>query len=434
MDDLRSMKPPNDALIIGVLHDDEVALSHDDSFDDVLTVVKAKSKIKAQKKTNIPVKTCEQRRKIQPNRSTTEIICKSDAAWRKDLQAAGLAWSFYRNQKERFSSHDQPVAFVNSSLMAEGLALRAAMEQAVALQMRRVVFESDSLQLVTAIADGSSFSDLHGILSDIYLLSISFDFVSFSFCRRETLCFEDSAAKNSLSNFVLSNFVLTQTIEPVLAPIDQVTNVMRYTDFATDMKTLRKTLNLPPSGIRIGSLFPWICWSIWIARNHKIFQKRSFEAKEVLSKAISDTREWQSAQEQKINKENLPSKPTPPTQAVAFDTVIVHTDAAWRETEQGSTSEDFVPSPLVAEGLAIREALLQAQAYGFNKLLINSDAQIIIRAISERDSIKELCGILQDIQNLSCYLSVSIFRFIPRKDNMAADGLAKSALALACNG
>ena len=61
--------------------------------------------------------------------------------------------------------------------------------------MRRVVFESDSLQLVTAIADGSSFSDLHGILSDIYLLSISFAFVSFSFCRRETLCFEDSAAK-----------------------------------------------------------------------------------------------------------------------------------------------------------------------------------------------------------------------------------------------
>lgn len=175
------------------------------------TVTKAICDAKEWATAQVPVKICEQRRKIQPNRSTTEITCKSDAAWRKDLQAAGLAWSFYRNQKERFSSHDQPVAFVNSSLMAEGLALRAAMEQAVALQMRRVVFESDSLQLVTAIADGSSFSDLHGILSDIYLLSISFDFVSFSFCRRETLCFEDSAAKNSLSNFVL-----TQTIEPVL--------------------------------------------------------------------------------------------------------------------------------------------------------------------------------------------------------------------------
>ncbi|KAF2558258.1 hypothetical protein F2Q68_00012728 [Brassica cretica] len=140
------------------------------------TVTKAICDAKEWATAQVPVKTCEQRRKIQPNRSTTEITCKSDAAWRKDLQAA-----------------------------------RAAMEQAVALQMRRVVFESDSLQLVTAIADGSSFSDLHGILSDIYLLSISFDFVSFSFCRRETLCFEDSAAKNSLSNFVL-----TQTIEPVL--------------------------------------------------------------------------------------------------------------------------------------------------------------------------------------------------------------------------
>ena len=98
----------------------------------------------------------------------------------------------------------------------------------------------------------------------------------------------------------------------------------------------------------------------------------------------------------------------------------------WPKELQQNTS---VPSPLVAEGMAIREALLQAQAFGYSKLLIKSDAQTIIRASNGRDSIKELFGILQDIHNLSCYLSVSRFCFIPRLDNIAANTLAKRALA-----
>lgn len=57
---------------------------------------------------------------------------------------------------------------------------------------------------MTSIAEGSSFSDLHGVLSDIYLLSISFDSVSFKFCRGESLCFEDSIAKKTLSDFIVN--------------------------------------------------------------------------------------------------------------------------------------------------------------------------------------------------------------------------------------
>lgn len=70
--------------------------------------------------------------------------------------------------------------------------------------MRHMVFETDSLQLVAAIADKTNFSDLHGVLSDIYLLSIFFDPVSFRFCRRESLCFEDFTTKKTLSDFVVT--------------------------------------------------------------------------------------------------------------------------------------------------------------------------------------------------------------------------------------
>lgn len=143
------------------------------------------------------------------NRGEFELVCRSNAAWKREHQAAGLAWSFYRNQSERISSHTQPTAFVISSLVAEGLAIRAAMEHAVAHQMKCVLFESNSLQLVTAISEGSSFSDLHGIISDIYLLFQFFDYVSFRFCRRETLIFEDSVAKKTLVDFCLNQVTIT---------------------------------------------------------------------------------------------------------------------------------------------------------------------------------------------------------------------------------
>ena len=82
----------------------------------------------------------------------------------------------------------------------------------------------------------------------------------------------------------------------------------------------------------------------------------------------------------------------------------------------------------MAEALAIREALLQARGHGHINIAIRSDAQILIRAINGRDQIKGLYGILQDIHNLTCYLSTSVFSFISRKDNVAADNLAKKAL------
>lgn len=141
-----------------------------------------------------------------------EITCRSDAAWKKETHTAGMAWSFSRNQSERISSHSQSSAFVISSIMAEGLAMLAAVEHAIDLQMRSVVFKSDSLQLVAAIADGTGISELHGILSDIYFLSQCFDVVSFRFCRCELLCFEDTLAKKALSDFVPS-------LGPVPAPV-----------------------------------------------------------------------------------------------------------------------------------------------------------------------------------------------------------------------
>ncbi|CAN6922471.1 unnamed protein product [Brassica oleracea] len=88
-----------------------------------------------------------------PIRHNSEFTCRSDAALKKELNSGGVAWSFY-----------------NSS----------------------------------AIVGDSSFSEIHGILSDIRLLSTSFVSISFRFIYRENLKFEDSMAKQALSRFVVN--------------------------------------------------------------------------------------------------------------------------------------------------------------------------------------------------------------------------------------
>ena len=80
--------------------------------------------------------------------------------------------------------------------------MRSAMECTINLQLRKVIFESDSLQLVIAIERKSNLSDLHGILSDIHSLSAFFDSVFFRFNRRENLTFEDGLAKQALRGIV----------------------------------------------------------------------------------------------------------------------------------------------------------------------------------------------------------------------------------------
>ena len=124
------------------------------------------------------------------NRHESEFTCRSDAAWKKEINASGLVWSFYDTSGERFNSHSETIAFMISSLVAEGLAISAEMEHVIALQLRIVVFKSDSLQLVSAIVDDSSFSEIHGILSDLifaiylYLLSLC----PFGLVSENTLC------------------------------------------------------------------------------------------------------------------------------------------------------------------------------------------------------------------------------------------------------
>ena len=55
-----------------------------------------------------------------------------------------------------------------------------------------------------AVKEGSNVLDLHGILCDIYALSMAFDVVSFYWVSRNSVSHVDGIAKYVLKNLVLN--------------------------------------------------------------------------------------------------------------------------------------------------------------------------------------------------------------------------------------
>ncbi|CAH2065979.1 unnamed protein product [Thlaspi arvense] len=95
---------------------------------------------------------------------------------------------------------------------------------------------------------------------------------------------------------------------------------------------------------------------------------------------------------------------------------------------QGSSSWQFVPSALAAEALAIREALTAFTPFGLQKIQVNSDSQVLVSLIKSGEFPPEIAGILADIQESLSLFSCISFKAIAKKENSAADSLAKAAL------
>lgn len=209
---------------------------------------------------------------------------------------------------------------------------------------------------------------------------------------------------------------------------------------------LRKRLVLPPSGLGLGPLYPWICWNLWLSRNQKVFSDRTFSEGETLGKAIVAAREWQEAQKVPISPVLSGQKAPDVSGGLLRNVTSVKTDAAWRKEEKvaglswifsslpaGAVSRfsagcENVSSPLMAECLAIRSALFKALDLGIINLSLQTDCQVLAKVISSQILLVEVQGILADIFICISKFSSFVCKFIPRAANVETDTLAKSVL------
>ncbi|KFK24637.1 hypothetical protein AALP_AA8G005400 [Arabis alpina] len=228
-----------------------------------------------------------------------------------------------------------------------------------------------------------------------------------------------------------------------LAPVDNEFQPAGIGDFDELWKTAKALSNLPPSNLGLTPLAPWLCWYIWKARNNLVFNKKKTGAADIVTMAILQAREW--AQSLECKTRPNPTGKTPICEVQPCE-VECHTDAAWKPDskiaglgwiftsqlsniqQSFSSALTHVASPLEAEGLAIKAALVKASENGIRSISVYTDSLKMVRAISLASKDPKLHGIVHDIISLSKRFELSYFNYIPRTANVVADSLAKNAL------
>ncbi|KAL0853926.1 hypothetical protein Bca101_059078 [Brassica carinata] len=178
------------------------------------------------------------------------------------------------------------------------------------------------------------------------------------------------------------------------APFAQLIDIRGSLDLETDWLRIISIPCAPPVGFTSGSLAPWIVWALWIARNNLVFNDRRFSEAEVLTKAIVTAKEWLLAQ----TKEEKPVRAIYREEKRHLQGQVVQTDAAWNASSnvaglgwilknpQGNLSfqatSQAVKSPLIAEGLALREAVKKYKELGFQQIQVQSDSAQLIKALN----------------------------------------------------
>ena len=106
-------------------------------------------------------------RPLLPEETTISIRCNTDAARRSDSSTSGSNWIFTSPSASEINRGAMIQLHVSSPLLAESLAVREDLLQAISLNITHIWVHSDSQVLIRAIYWKRGPSELHGALSNI---------------------------------------------------------------------------------------------------------------------------------------------------------------------------------------------------------------------------------------------------------------------------
>ena len=201
--------------------------------------------------------------------------------------------------------------------------------------------------------------------------------------------------------------------------------------------------------------FSFGLWRLWKHRNVVMFNGMHSRPEELLDIWRKNISNYRDATYKGPSEEHSSSEPVTTTEARVdgqwrkpnFGFYKINTDAAWCKSSirmgVGWVCRDFAGllhasggsgiglghSNAAVEAAAIRDAIMACSTFGFNKVIIESDAKSIIQMLRKETPIDySLESILSDIKFLAQNLTGVSFVFVSRKCNLAAHSVAKYAL------
>ncbi|KAL9813407.1 putative ribonuclease H domain, reverse transcriptase zinc-binding domain-containing protein [Arabidopsis thaliana] len=127
------------------------------------------------------------------------VKCNSDGTWTADRSTSSIGWVLRNSEKNVLWIGVRAIPRVQSALVAEAEALRWAVLSLSRFSYRKVIFESDSQQLVSLLVDNGDRPALDLIIQDIKHLLQHFEETKFVFTNRGGNGVVDRIAKESLS-------------------------------------------------------------------------------------------------------------------------------------------------------------------------------------------------------------------------------------------
>ncbi|KAL9294084.1 putative ribonuclease H domain, reverse transcriptase zinc-binding domain-containing protein [Arabidopsis thaliana] len=127
------------------------------------------------------------------------VKCNSDGAWNAERSKCGIGWVLRNSDKNVLWMGARAIPMAQSALVTEAEALRWAVLSLSRLNYRKVIFESDSQQLVSILVDNGDMPILDPIIQDIKFLLQHFEETKFVFMHRGGNGVADRIAKESLS-------------------------------------------------------------------------------------------------------------------------------------------------------------------------------------------------------------------------------------------
>lgn len=76
------------------------------------------------------------------------------------------------------------------------------------------------------------------------------------------------------------------------APISHFFPTAANGSVGENLKNVKLCKTLPPMGLHVTPLYPWLCWVLWKDRNDLLFNNRSNPETEIIAKAILAAKEW----------------------------------------------------------------------------------------------------------------------------------------------